>query len=206
MPPRIGVVWDAPLLFTRLVEDCGYTAELITPHLLAAPFFRRSYSALIIPGGFGNPAYSRVLPALRARESRIQRFVSGGGTVVVFGAGADSPDAYDWLGLRVVYRFGFTEGVPECSHSSPLSSLTDDCPDPVTIDGTFETGAGPAPASGAGQLMEEGGPHVVLRVRGCPVLLEYHCGAGRIILTTVHEYPSRGFLCHISPGEGETLL
>jgi len=36
--------------------------------------------------GFANPDYSNLLPALRAAEKRIRRFVESGGRLLVFGA------------------------------------------------------------------------------------------------------------------------
>ena len=72
--------------------------------MLAAPFFRGSFSCLIIPTGFANPAYCRLLPALRASSDRIQKFVENGGNLLVFGAAIDRPDVYDWLPFPVTYR------------------------------------------------------------------------------------------------------
>lgn len=124
MTGRVGIVWDSPMMFTRLIEDCGFIPELVTPHLLAAPFFRRSFSAVIIPGGFAHPAYSSVIPALRACEGRIRRFILGGGTVIVFGAGIDRPDAYDWLPVTIQYRFGLVNAI--CSTNNNYFSCASD--------------------------------------------------------------------------------
>ncbi|MFZ0182868.1 MAG: hypothetical protein WAL62_07000, partial [Methanoregula sp.] len=66
MSCRAGFVWETPQHFVRYIEDCGIPCELVTPYMLAAPFFRGSFSCLIIPTGFANPAYCRLLPALRA--------------------------------------------------------------------------------------------------------------------------------------------
>ncbi len=203
---RVGIIWDTPVMFSRLVEECGYIPELVTPHFLAAPFFRRSFSAIIIPGGFANPSYSSVLPALRACEDRIRRFVTSGGTVLAFGAGIDKPDAYDWLPVRVRYRFGFSEGVAEGDDNQVLPCITD-CPDTVLIDGVFElpdpvsSGTDDAPGSGEGVDLK-----ILLYLGGFPIQFEYSAGAGRIILTTLHEYPSRGFLQSFCIRSGETLL
>lgn len=204
MGRRVGIIWDTPVMFIRLAEDCGYLAELVTPHLLAAPFFRRSFSAVIIPGGFAHPSYSSVLPALRACEDRIKRFVRSGGTVLAFGAGIDRPDAYDWLDEKIQYRFGFSEGMPDTGADPVLARITDDCPEIVSIDGIFEH-AKPA-GSGAPDCEKEPEPRIGMRINGLPVLIEYSIGAGRIILTTLHEYPSRGFLCNFCMNNGETLL
>jgi hypothetical protein len=109
MKGRAGLIWDTPLPFCRYIEECGVPCEHISPHLLAAPFFRRSFSALIIPAGYGNPAYSRLLPALRASSSRIRRFVESGGNILVYGPGRMNPEALDWL--PVPLKFVHSPGV-----------------------------------------------------------------------------------------------
>ncbi|MFH0968447.1 MAG: hypothetical protein V1862_12260 [Methanobacteriota archaeon] len=207
MTRRVGIIWDTPVMFTRLVEDCGYIPELVTPHLLAAPFFRRSYSCIIIPGGFAHPSYSSVLPALRACEDRIRRFIAGGGMVLVFGAGHDKPDAYDWLPVMVQYRFGFSEGIVEGGMNDLYSCIIEDSPDMVSIDGFFDlTNDGRVSSQGASGREEGTKAEVHLLMRGSPVMIEYRQGAGRIIVTSLHEYPSRRFLTKFCIGSGETLL
>ena len=75
MSGRAGFVWATKQHFNRYIEDSGIGCELITPHMLAAPFFRPTITCLIVPTGFANPAYSNLLPALRASAPRITRFV-----------------------------------------------------------------------------------------------------------------------------------
>ena len=106
---RAGFVWATPLHFNRFIEDCGIISELITPHMLSAPFYRPTLNCLIVPTGFANPAYSNLLPALRASSPRIRRFVENGGSLLVFGAATDKPDAYDWLPASVLAFPGPTE-------------------------------------------------------------------------------------------------
>ncbi len=83
--------------------------------MLAAPFFRGTFNCLIIPTGFANPAYSNLLPALRAASPRIKKFVENGGNLLVFGAATDKPDAYDWLPFPVTYRHDCHPRRIECS-------------------------------------------------------------------------------------------
>ncbi len=71
MSCRAAFVWQTKQHFNRYIEDCGITCELVTPHMLAAPFYRGSFNCLIIPTGFANPAYSNLLPALRSAASRM---------------------------------------------------------------------------------------------------------------------------------------
>ena len=143
MSCRAGFVWETPQHFVRYIEDCGIPCELVTPYMLAAPFFRGSFSCLIIPTGFANPAYCRLLPALRASSDRIQKFVENGGNLLVFGAAIDRPDAYDWLPFPVTYRHEVFPGKITCGASELGAALVEDY-DPTCIecDGSFPVARG----------------------------------------------------------------
>lgn len=178
MSCRAGFVWQTRQHFNRFIEDCGIPCELVTPHMIAAPFYRGSFNCLIIPTGFANPAYSNLLPALRAAAPRIQKFVESGGNLLVFGAAADKHDAYDWLPFFVTYHHDRHQRRIESS-SGPGTTLLDDY-DPLCIecDGSFPSHAG-------------------LRIgsaESSDVIIEKKVGRGRIIVTSIHEYPSRDFL------------
>jgi len=179
MSCRAGFVWGTKQHFNRYIEECGIACEHITPQMLAAPFYRGSFNCLIIPTGFANPAYSNLLPALRAASARIKKFVENGGNLLVFGAAADRPDAYDWLPFHAVYRHDCHPRRIECSSSSDAGTLIDDynsqC---IECDGSF--------------LSHEGTRVGIAEL--CDVIIEKTIGEGRIVVTSVHEFPSRGFL------------
>ena len=124
-----GLAWETPQLFNRYVEGFGIRCDAVTPQMMATPFWKGRFVALIIPTGFANPAYSRLLPALRASEERILRFVEGGGRLLVFGAADDRPDAYDWLPFPLTYRHGYAERRIAVRPESPRGVLVDgyDC-------------------------------------------------------------------------------
>jgi glutamine amidotransferase-like uncharacterized protein len=179
MSCRAGFVWGTKQHFNRYIEECGIACELVTPQMLAAPFYRGSFNCLIIPTGFANPAYSNLLPALRAASARINKFVENGGNLLVFGAAAERPDAYDWLPFPVVYRHESHPRRIECSSSSDAGTLIDDYnPQCIECDGSFPSHEGAR--VGISEL--------------CDVIIEKKIGDGRIVVTSVHEYPSRGFL------------
>lgn len=176
---RAGFVWNSPQHFSRLIEDCGIPCELVTPQMLAAPFFRGSFTCLVIPTGFGNPAYSNLLPALRASSSRIQRFVERGGRLLVFGAADNRPDAYDWLPFPVTYEHDFHPRTVAISPSSVAAQILDDYdPAHVECDGCFPSHGGDPAAESAGSV----------------VLIEQSFGEGMIVVTSIHEFPSRQFI------------
>ncbi len=187
---KTAVIWDKPVMFTRLVEDCGHECELVTPHLLAAPFFRKRFHAVIIPSGFASPAFSRVLPALRAVSGRLKSFVEAGGVLLVFGAGDTCPDAYNWLPVPVHYRFGFSEERLTCDDTHPYTCICENLPDMPAIDGTLETAGGTT----------------ILSAGDRAVLWACNLAKGTIVLTTLHEYPSRRFLSEFCTDASEALL
>jgi len=179
MTCRAGLVWSSQQHFNRFIEECGISCELVTPHMLAAPFYRGSFSCLIIPTGFANPAYSNLLPALRASSSRIRRFVENGGALLVFGAAADRPDAYDWLPFRVQYRHECHPRQISIRAGSASGTLVEDYdPSAIECDGSFPLHEGVCAGNDAGE----------------DLLLEKQVGKGIVVVTSIHEYPSRQFL------------
>jgi len=188
---RTGLLWDAPLTFQRYIEDCGASCELVTPQLCAAPFFRGSFGALIVPTGFANPAYSRTLVALRASASRIRRYLENGGTLFVFGAAIDRPDAYDWLPFRLVYRHRYgpcrVEPVETCLFEALFGGYDTEA---LECDGWFE----------------EADAEVIATADGRPVAIARRIGDGIVIAATVHEYPARSFLSALGTERGETIF
>ena len=191
MTCHAGFVWQTKQHFNRYIEDCGISCELITPHMLAAPFYRGTFNCLIIPTGFANPAYSNLLPALRASAPRIKKFVESGGNLLVFGAAADKPDAYDWLPFPVTYRHDcHPRRIEGRSESGTLTILDDYDPQNIECDGFFPS-------------------HDGIRVgiaESSDVIIEKPIGSGRIVVTSIHEFPSRNFLKTIcSSGKSSSL-
>lgn len=191
MSARAGFVWESRQHFSRYIEDCGITCELVTPHMLAAPFFRGVFNCLIIPTGFGNPKYSNLLPALRASSLRIEEFVKNGGNLLVFGAATDNPAAYDWLPFSMTY---FHECHPRkvvCSGSSVVPTIIEDFDaECIECDGSFPV----HDAETAGTAEDHA------------VIIEKKIGRGRIVVTSIHEFPSRGFLLEFCRSATQTLF
>jgi hypothetical protein len=191
MSCRAAFVWQTKQHFNRYIEECGISCELVTPHMLAAPFYRGTFNCLIIPTGFANPAYSNLLPALRASSSRIEKFVENGGNLLVFGAAANKPDAYDWLPFPVTYRHDCHPRRIECTPDNHCGTIIDDYdPSSVECDGNFPS---------------HEGNHRGIAESGV-VIIEKNIGNGRIIVTSIHEFPSRRFLKDFCSSGKETLF
>jgi hypothetical protein len=179
MSCRAGFLWDSPQHFSRLIEDCAIVCEIVTPHMLAAPFFRGSFNCLIVPTGFGNAKYSNLLPALRAASSRIRRFVENGGNLMVFGAAENKTDAYDWLPFKVTYFHEFRPRKISFSGNSLATTIVNEYDSKnIECDGSFPEHEGICIGSS-----DTAG-----------VIIECTCGKGKIIVTSIHEFPSRAFL------------
>jgi hypothetical protein len=189
---NLAVFWDSKMTFHRLVEDtCGY-CEAVTPLMLSAPFYKGRYRGIIVPTGFGNPGYSKLLPALRASAGRFAQYLENGGNLLVFGAMDDRPGRYDWLPVRVRYHHEFAGHALTIDESSPWKTLFDgyDRDDFVT-DGWFETFEGKAVATAE---------------NGFPVLVECRIGKGTLLLATSHEYPSCAFLREFQDSGGDAIF
>lgn len=179
----IALLWDKELTYKRYLIDHGFTCEVIRPGIIAAPFFSlRLYKVLLVPAGFGNPFYSRILTELRATSEGIKQFIRSGGTLLVSGAFADT-DAYNWLPIRIKYvqeaRRVKIELVKE-HEAAAIVEPSGDC----FCDGYFED--------------VDPDCEVVMK-RGedkKPLLVFAAYGAGRIIATTIHEYPSSQFITY----------
>jgi hypothetical protein len=182
MGREIALLWDKDTPFKQYLTDNGFDCEIVTPQLLAAPFFSwRSCRLVIVPAGFGHAFYSGVLKDLRANSTFINTFVKAGGTLLVSGA-LSGGDAYNWLPWGITYlrdeRTVEIERVKE--HKAAAIIDNDGC----MCDGYFEK--------------VKDGWDIILATKGesegKPILVTAEYGAGTIIATTIHEYPSERFI------------
>ena len=192
MEAEIAVLWDRDTPYEQYLREHGFRYKLVQPQLLAAPFFSLTgFRLVIIPAGFGNAYFSGMLAALRANREAIISFVRAGGTLLVSGALAHS-NAYDWLPLRLAYvrkdiqaplgrrKNDEAAQIVEqavCFCDGYLRTLDDDWDGILTV-------------------KSDSGTH--------PVLVVAAYGAGKIIVSSIHEYPSEWFLrACVSSGKSE---
>jgi hypothetical protein len=103
MNAGITVLWDKETPFKQYLTERGFDCVVVTPKMIAAPFFSwRACRLVLVPAGFGNSFFSRVLEDLRANRTLITNFVKAGGTLLVSGALSHS-DAYNWLPQKLTY-------------------------------------------------------------------------------------------------------
>jgi glutamine amidotransferase-like uncharacterized protein len=191
MSCRAGFAWGTKQHFNRYIEECGIACELVTPHMLATPFYRGKFNCLVIPTGFANPVYSNLLPALRASSPRIKKFVENGGNLLVFGAAINRPDAYDWLPFPVMYH-----------HDSHLRQIKySSCSESVTILDDYDS----LSIECDGSFPSHGGICVGI-AESSDVIIEKQVGNGTIVVTSIHEFPSKGFLKRFCTAGTETIF
>jgi len=188
---KAALLTDSGSHFSRFIEDCEVTCEQVTPQLLSAPFYRGHFSILIVPAGFANPKYTRLLPALHASSERIRRFIETGGKLLVFGPGIARKDAYDWLPFPLVYQHAPSpRGIQISSESRWGAIFSDYDMNCIECDGYFSSYEGDVVASAGSEV----------------VAVAKEVKAGIVIATTIHEYPSRCFMAEFCSAASETLF
>ncbi len=182
--PDIAIIGEKTFLFEKLLEEAEREHQFVKPEVLGSPFLPR-FRMVLIPTGFANPQYSKTLPALRAAKSRIADFLERGGVLTVFGPLVPEHD-FDWLPLPLKYveEYETTRLVPVFDHrcAALVGAKEADC------DGYL------VPGEGFETVLTDSG--------GRPVLVIGKHGRGKIVATTIHEFPSADYLCWAAE-EGE---
>ena len=172
----VMLLWDSPLLFEKLFTEHGIKCQRITAESIGTPFLP-PFKCLVIPTGFANAAYTKVLSGLRRNKKQIEKFVERGGTLLVFGPVVDGHD-FDWLpmGLRYVQKQMSANVCKTDKHN--IQCIVDELGQ-VEFDGYFTD------VQGEVLLRDEDGNALMAIKR---------IGEGMIIATTIHEFPSGDFL------------
>lgn len=175
--PDIAIIGEETFLFDKLLAETGREYQFVKPEILGSPFLPR-FRMVMIPTGFANPQYSRALPALRAARSRIADFLEMGGVVTVFGPLVPEHD-YEWLPLPLRYVGDYRNADLVAASDHPCTALV-----------------GAKAAECDGYLVPgEGFSTALTDDRGRAVLVVGKFGRGKIVATTIHEFPSTEFLC-----------
>ncbi|MGP8320841.1 MAG: hypothetical protein ACT6FE_00735 [Methanosarcinaceae archaeon] len=173
----VMLIWDSPLLFEKLFPENDLNCQRISSHALGTPFLP-SCKCIIIPTGFANSEYTRILPGIERNEYAFEKFVKNGGIVVVFGPMVLEYH-YDWLPMKLVYaqKHGSTLVVKCGEHYA--QSIVQHAGIPIECDGYF---------------LETDADVLLNNSEGKPVMVASDYGDGIFIVTTIHEFPSADFL------------
>ncbi|BAI61497.1 conserved hypothetical protein [Methanocella paludicola SANAE] len=178
---------DRGNVFEAAFNEFGYTCQKIVPQAFGSPFCQPS-KLLIVPSGFADPKYYKVLPALKRNKEKIAEFIKNGGIVLAFGAMLDDYE-YDWLPMKLKYNMQFkTRNVRLIKPDSPAALLLE--PGEKDCDGYFT---------------EHDGETIMTLDDGRPVLVHKQYGKGHIIAASLHEYPSKKFIDWACSKERESL-
>jgi hypothetical protein len=172
----VSFLSDRGNVFEATFRDYGFSCQQVIPQALGSPFSQPS-KLLIIPSGFADPKYYKILPALERNKDKIKGFIEKGGIVLAFGAMLDDY-AYSWLPMDLKYHMQFkTRSLKLVKPDSPAALLVE--PGEKDCDGYF-TG--------------HNGEAVMTLEDGRPVLVYKKFGEGHIIGSSIHEYPDKRFI------------
>lgn len=192
MIKKAGVIWDCDCYINKYICDNEISGEIVTPQMLATPFYKGRLVAIIIPTGFGNSAYSGLMPALKATSNRIRKFVEKGGRALVFGAMSENEGCYDWLPFKVKYIHEYFNSPVKTDEKSDYCNIAKDFnEDGIECDGYFP---------------EFEGDCIAETPDGRCIMIEKPFGKGCFIITSIHEFPSRDFLAKICSGDSEIIF
>lgn len=178
---------DRGNVFEAAFKEFGYSCQQIVPQAFGSPFCQPA-KLLIVPSGFADRKYYKILPVLEKNKDKIASFIENGGIVLAFGAMVDDYE-YDWLPMKLKYHMWFkTRKVRLVDPDSPAALLVE--PGEKDCDGYFT---------------EHDGVTVMAMEDGRPVLVYKKYGNGHIIAAALHEYPSKRFIEWACSGERESL-
>ena len=175
----VMLIWDTPLLFEKLFLDNDLKCQRILSHAVGTPFLP-SCKCIIIPTGFANPDYTKIVAGIERNGRAFEKFVKNGGILVVFGPMVPEYH-YDWLPMELMYvqEHGLTlvKKVDEHGAQSIIPDANIDTQ--VECDGYFSK-------TDADVLLNNSD--------GKPVMVAKNIGDGIVVATTIHEFPSADFL------------
>jgi len=173
----VALIWDRRILFEKLFLEYGVTCERVSPIAVGTPYSPK-YKVAIIPVGFGNPTYSSVAKVIRSLRIPLKNFVTDGGIVIIFSPFIDNYD-FKWLDLPYDFKMILRDDPMKIEQvkEHPAAHIVD-IPEART-DGYF-----------IGVAERD----VILKSKDGPVLTLIPIGDGSIVLTAIHELPSRRFI------------
>ncbi len=178
----VMLIWDTPLLFEKLFVDNDLKCQRILSHAVGTPFLSPC-KCIIIPTGFANPDYTKIVAGIERNGRAFEKFVENGGILVVFGPMV-SEYHYDWLPMKLAYvQEHSSTRVQKVDEHSAQSIISDvDIDTPIECDGYFS-------GTDADVLLNNSD--------GKPIMVAKDIGDGMVIATTIHEFPSADFLSWI---------
>ena len=173
----VMLIWDTPLLFEKLFLDNDLKCQRILSNAVGTPFLP-SCKCIIIPTGFANPEYTKILSGIERNGRAFEKFVKNGGILVVFGPMV-SEYHYDWLPMELTYVQEHGSTLVQKVNDHGAQCIITDADTPIECDGYFS---------------ETDADVLLNNSDGKPVMVSKNLGDGIVIATTIHEFPSADFL------------
>jgi hypothetical protein len=173
----VMLIWDNPLLFEKLFKEHDIRCQRIVSDSIGTPFIPPC-KCVIIPTGFANRAYTNILTGIERNAKRLESFVRSGGNLVIFSPMVPQYK-YGWLPMELEYiqQHQVTHICKDQQHEAQC--LVEDSCCEVEFDGYFS---------------KTDGEVVFKSHEGNALMVVKEIGEGRIIATTIHEFPSVEFL------------
>ena len=148
--PGITLIRDCEPLFEKLFVEHGSSYQR-TPSNAIGTLFLPGSVAVIVPTGFANPQYTRILCGIEANKSFFDGFVNKASVLAVYGARVPKY-SYRWLSFMLAYReqygavdIGVAEGGPYHGCSCIFDDVRAECPTEVCMGRERIRDAGYAP-------------------------------------------------------------
>ena len=176
----VMLIWDIPILFEKLFLDNDLKCQRILSHAVGTPFLP-SCKCIIIPTGFANPEYTKIFTGIERNGNAFEKFVKNGGILVVFGPMVPEYH-YDWLPVELMYVQELGSTLVQKVGEHGAQCIITDADTPVECDGYYSK-------TDADVLLNNSD--------GKPIMVAKNVGAGIVVATTIHEFPSADFLSWI---------
>ena len=172
----VMLLWENPLLFEKLFAEHDIKCQRISAESIGTPFLPPC-RCLVVPTGFANQNYTKILNGLVRNKKQIAKFVEKGGTVLIFGPMVDGHE-FNWLPMELKYVQKQMSSDVLKTNEHNIQCIVDEL-DQVEFDGYFTDVQG----------------EVLLTDKDRNALMvSKKIGEGMIIATTIHEFPCGNFL------------
>ena len=185
----VMLLWDTPILFEKLFQEHDIKCTRVLSNAIGTPFLPPC-KCLMIPTGFANTAYTKIISGIERNKDTIEEFVKKGGIVAVFGPMISEHD-YEWLPMDLKYTQKHETVNIHIVEEHGAQSIIQDIDQAVECDGYFS---------------ETKEKVLIENSYGKPVMVAKQLGEGMIIATTIHEFPSPEFLKWLCSGKKKIKL
>ena len=183
----VSFLSDRGNVFEATFKEYGFSCQQVVPQAFGSPFCQPS-KLFIVPSGFADPKYYKILPALKRNKDKIKKFIESGGVMLAFGAIVEDYE-YTWLPMTLKYHMWFKP--------RHVSMVRPDSPAALLV--------GPGERECDGFFTAHDGETVMAQDDGKAVLVYKKYGQGHIIASALHVYPSQKFLEWACSKERKTI-